>query len=121
MGGTDGGHDADDHSAGTHGAGHHIDFHHNDIGKAVGVEHHYTYPPPPGQIVEGDVPQCPPGFQRREQRLSGLLGDLAPASGQGQGWEKGETGDRHCGAVVSGALGGTPRGGQNHAGRLLRK
>ncbi|MEU6786673.1 tetratricopeptide repeat protein, partial [Nonomuraea angiospora] len=65
----------------------------------------HNYPPKlePGQIVEGDIPQCPPGFQPREQllqRLADLLGDAAPGrSGQEDG---------HGGAVVICALGGTP-------------
>ncbi|MEU1385952.1 MULTISPECIES: hypothetical protein [unclassified Nonomuraea] len=42
------------------------------------INHHYPPRPEPGQIVEGDIPQCPPGFQSRPQlrrRLAGLLGD----------------------------------------------
>ncbi|WP_239105333.1 NB-ARC domain-containing protein, partial [Microbispora rosea] len=65
-----------------------IEFHRNLIEKAVGVEHHHYYPLPPerapGQIVEGDIPQRPPGFQPREQllqRLADLLGDEIPVGG----------------------------------------
>ncbi|MEU8199237.1 tetratricopeptide repeat protein [Microbispora amethystogenes] len=86
--------------------GDHVEFHHNVIGKAVGVEHHHHYPAAPerapGQIVEGDIPQRPPGFQPREQlsqRLAGLLGDQAPATHADTG---------RGGAVVICAMAGTP-------------
>ncbi|WP_346110038.1 hypothetical protein [Nonomuraea maheshkhaliensis] len=92
------------------GAGDHVDFHDNVFhGKVVGAEYHrhehYHYPPAPepGQIVEGDIPQRPPGFQSREQllqRLAGLLGDQAP----GQSGDGGE----HRGAVAICAMAGNP-------------
>ncbi|MET8992843.1 tetratricopeptide repeat protein, partial [Nonomuraea wenchangensis] len=86
------------------GDGDHIDFHDNVIEKAVGVErhehHHYPPAPKPGQIVEGDIPQRPPGFQQRPQlqRLAGLLG--APDQDDQQAGSGG--------AVVICAVGGTP-------------
>ncbi|MGW2155805.1 tetratricopeptide repeat protein [Nonomuraea sp. NPDC001699] len=63
--------------------------------------HHYPPAPEPGQIVEGDIPQCPPGFQPREQllqRVAGLLGDPAP----------GQSGQVAGGAAVICAMAGTP-------------
>ncbi|WP_182885769.1 tetratricopeptide repeat-containing protein [Microbispora sp. H10885] len=87
-------------------AGDHIEFHHNLIEKAVGVEHHHHYPPPPerapGQIVEGDIPQRPPGFQPREQllrRLAVLLDDGPSAKHADAG---------NGGAVAICAVAGTP-------------
>ncbi|GAA4966095.1 FxSxx-COOH system tetratricopeptide repeat protein [Nonomuraea thailandensis] len=65
------------------------------------INHHYPPRPEPGQIVEGDIPQRPPGFQPRpqlRQRLIDLLGGLEP---DGQ-----ESADG--GAAVICALAGTP-------------
>ncbi|MEU6720793.1 tetratricopeptide repeat protein [Nonomuraea sp. NPDC046802] len=65
----------------------------------------HNCPPKPElrQIVEGDIPQCPPGFQPREQllqRLAELLDDAVPGrSGQE---------NRRGGAVVVCAVAGTP-------------
>ncbi|MFG1967624.1 tetratricopeptide repeat protein [Nonomuraea sp. NPDC049028] len=99
-------------------AGDHIDFHDNVIGTAVGAEHHHHYPPAPepGQIVEGDIPQRPPGFQPRPrllQRLAGLLGDQVPGhggddGGGGGGDDDGGGGIGGGGAAVICAVGGTP-------------
>ncbi|MFG1967627.1 tetratricopeptide repeat protein, partial [Nonomuraea sp. NPDC049028] len=86
--------------------GDHIDFRRNTFnGEVIGVQHVHTYPPAPepGQIVEGDIPQRPPGFQSREQllhQLANRLGDPAP----GQSGEEGDSG----GAAVICAVGGTP-------------
>ncbi|GAA1724138.1 hypothetical protein GCM10009734_30900 [Nonomuraea bangladeshensis] len=47
------------------------------------IHHHYPSTPAHGQIVEGDIPQRPPGFEPREsllRQLGELLGD--PASDQ---------------------------------------
>ncbi|MGW6501302.1 hypothetical protein [Nonomuraea angiospora] len=53
------------------------------------INHHYPPTPEPGQIVEGDIPQCPPGFQPRPhllQQLADRLGDPAPGqSGDARG------------------------------------
>ncbi|MFE0147890.1 NB-ARC domain-containing protein [Nonomuraea sp. NPDC059007] len=95
--------------AGVPARGDHIDFHDNVFhDKAVGAEyhqhHHYPPKPTPGQIVEGDIPQRPPGFQPRVhllQQVAGPLGDQAP----------GHTGDdvgTGGGAAVICAVGGTP-------------
>ncbi len=94
--------------------GDHIDFHHNKIEKAVGVEHHHHYAPgpprPPIQIVEGDIPQRPPGFQTREgllQRLADLLDSPPTLPGeppQNRSERPGATG----GAVAICAMAGTP-------------
>ena len=76
----------------------HIDFH---DGKAAGAEHHLPTSQP-AQIVEGDIPRRPPGFQPREQllrRLTGLLG------GQELGDQEQAQGG---GAVVICAVAGTP-------------
>ncbi len=65
------------------------------------INHHYPPRPEPGQIVEGDIPQCPPSFQLRpqlRQRLADLLGEPEQ---DGQGSAGG-------GAVVICALAGTP-------------
>ncbi|MEV4398781.1 tetratricopeptide repeat protein [Nonomuraea sp. NPDC049607] len=65
------------------------------------INHHYPPRPEPGQIVEGDIPQCPPGFQvrpRLRRRLADLLGE-PEQDGQGSG---------DGGAVVICALAGTP-------------
>ncbi|MET7339239.1 tetratricopeptide repeat protein [Nonomuraea sp. NPDC005650] len=67
------------------------------------INHNYPSKPPPRQIVEGDIPQCPPGFQPRKQllqRLTDLLDDALPGQGE-QEYRRG-------GAVVICALGGTP-------------
>ncbi|GAA2207270.1 hypothetical protein GCM10009850_027280 [Nonomuraea monospora] len=48
------------------------------------IHHHYPPAPGPGQIVEGDIPQRPPGFQPRDlllRQLADLLGDPAPGDG----------------------------------------
>ncbi|QYC41679.1 Tetratricopeptide repeat protein [Nonomuraea coxensis DSM 45129] len=48
------------------------------------IHHHYPPAPDPGQIVEGDIPQRPPGFQPREpllRQLAELLGGPAPDHG----------------------------------------
>ncbi|WP_187414395.1 tetratricopeptide repeat protein [Nonomuraea sp. PA05] len=48
------------------------------------IHHHYPPAPDPGQIVEGDIPQRPPGFQPRElllRQLADLLDDPAPGPG----------------------------------------
>src|SRR5687768_14733962 len=85
--------------------GDHVDFHDNVIDKAVGVEINYNAYPPvpePGQIVEGDIPQRPPGFQprrRQRQQLAALLGE------PGQDRQEGAAGG---GAVVICAVSGTP-------------
>ncbi|MGA5761915.1 FxSxx-COOH system tetratricopeptide repeat protein [Nonomuraea bangladeshensis] len=45
------------------------------------IHHHYPPTPDPGQIVEGDIPQRPPGFEPREsllRQLAELLGDPTP-------------------------------------------
>ncbi|MFI6906183.1 tetratricopeptide repeat protein [Nonomuraea sp. NPDC050394] len=87
--------------------GDHVDFHDNVFhGKVVGAEHHHHYPPKPapGQIVEGDIPQCPPGFQPRThllQQVAGVLGD------QATGHTDTEVGTGGGAAVIC-AVGGTP-------------
>ncbi|MFC4016025.1 tetratricopeptide repeat protein [Nonomuraea purpurea] len=64
------------------------------------INHNYPPQPEPGQIVEGDIPQRPPGFQERPhlmERLAELLG------------EPGTSGpDAGIGAAVICAVGGTP-------------
>ncbi|MGV9383445.1 hypothetical protein ACWDRB_47060 [Nonomuraea sp. NPDC003707] len=65
------------------------------------INHHYPPKPEPGQIIEGDIPQCPPGFQPRPhllQQLADRLGDPAP----------GQSGDASGGAAVIWAMAGTP-------------
>ncbi|MFI6791344.1 hypothetical protein ACIBG4_28850 [Nonomuraea sp. NPDC050383] len=88
--------------------GDHVDFHDNVFhDKVVGAEyhrhehHHYPPKPEPGQIVEGDIPQRPPGFQERPQlmeRLAELLGEPGTGGREARGG----------GAVVICALAGTP-------------
>ncbi|MER7368074.1 tetratricopeptide repeat protein [Nonomuraea wenchangensis] len=66
------------------------------------IHHHYPPAPEPGQIVEGDIPQRPPGFQPREpllRRLAELLGGPAPEHGLQ---------DAGGGAAVICAVAGTP-------------
>ncbi|WP_327588172.1 tetratricopeptide repeat protein [Nonomuraea sp. NBC_00507] len=65
------------------------------------INHHYPPRPEPGQIVEGDIPQCPPGFQPRPQLLQRLADLLGEPVQDGQGSAGG-------GAVVICALAGTP-------------
>lgn len=65
------------------------------------INHHHPPHPEPGQIVEGDIPQRPPGFQERPQlmeRLGELLGKPSAGGQEGSGG----------GAVVICALAGTP-------------
>nr|WP_177240976.1 NB-ARC domain-containing protein [Nonomuraea wenchangensis] len=66
------------------------------------IHHHYPPAPEPGQIVEGDIPQRPPGFQPREpllRQLAELLGGPAPDHG---------VQDAGGGAAVICAVAGTP-------------
>ncbi|MED7931849.1 FxSxx-COOH system tetratricopeptide repeat protein [Nonomuraea sp. LP-02] len=66
------------------------------------IHHHYPSAPAPGQIVEGDIPQRPPGFQPREsllRQLAELLGDPAADGGEE---------DAGGGAAVICAVAGTP-------------
>ncbi|MEU6797729.1 tetratricopeptide repeat protein [Nonomuraea wenchangensis] len=66
------------------------------------IHHHYPPAPAPGQIVEGDIPQRPPGFQPREsllRQLAELLDDPAADGGEE---------DAGGGAAVICAVAGTP-------------
>ncbi|WP_188190348.1 hypothetical protein [Nonomuraea sp. SYSU D8015] len=65
------------------------------------INHHYPPRPEPGQIVEGDIPQCPPGFQLRPQLRQRLADLLSEPEQDGQESAGG-------GAVVICALAGTP-------------
>jgi len=94
-------------------SGDHIEFHGNLIEKAVGVEHHHHYPPEPSrssdQIVEGEIPQKPPGFQPRGEllhRLAALLGGPSTLLGESQSrnGQEASTG----GAVAICAMAGIP-------------
>ncbi|MEV0831410.1 tetratricopeptide repeat protein [Nonomuraea rubra] len=66
------------------------------------IHHHYPPAPDPVQIVEGDIPQRPPGFQPRElllRRLGELLEEPAPDHG---------VREAGGGAAVICAVAGTP-------------